>query len=95
MNVWTGALSHGLPVDIVYLDFEKAFDKVPHERLLRQLHRYGIKGTILAWIKYYFHSRTQKVKINGEFSTTALVLSGVPQEGINPLAVWCVVGHTI
>ena len=82
MNVWTEALSHGLPVDIVYLDFEKAFDKVLHERLFRQLHRYGIRGTILAWIKDYLHSRTQKVRINGEISSTAPVLSGVSQGSV-------------
>ena len=82
LNLWTEALSHGLPVDIVYLDFEKAFDKVPHERLLRQLHRYGIRGDILAWIRDYLRNRTQKVRVNGSCSSTAPVLSGVPQGSI-------------
>ena len=82
LNLWTEALSHGLPVDIVYLDFEKAFDKVPHERLLLQLYKYGIRGDILAWIKDYLHNRSQKVRVNGVHSSTAPVLSGVPQGSI-------------
>ena len=82
LNIWTEALSHGLPVDIVYLDFEKAFDKVPHERLLSQLHRFGVRGRILEWIKDYLHNRTQKVRVNGVCSSTVPVLSGVPQGSV-------------
>jgi hypothetical protein len=41
LNIWTEALSHGLPVDVIYLDFEKAFDKVPHQRLINQLRSHG------------------------------------------------------
>ena len=78
LNLWTEALSHGLPVDIIYLDFEKAFDKVPHERLLSQLSRFGIRGNMLAWVRDYLHQRTQKVRVNGEYSSTVPVLSGVP-----------------
>ena len=82
LNVWTEALSHGLPVDIVYLDFEKAFDKVPHERLLSQLYRFGIRGNLLLWIRDYLHERTQKVRVNGACSSTVPVLSGVPQGSV-------------
>ena len=82
LNIWTEALAHGFPVDVIYLDFEKAFDKVPHERLLRQLQRYGIRGEVLDWIRDYLRERTQKVRVNGVYSTTAPVLSGVPQGSI-------------
>ena len=82
LNIWTEALSHGLPVDIIYLDFEKAFDKVPHERLLQQLSRYGISGNLHSWIRDYLHNRTQKVRVNGTCSSTAPVLSGVPQGSV-------------
>jgi ribonucleases P/MRP protein subunit RPP40 len=41
----------GRPVDIIYLDFQKAFDKVPHKRLLERLKEIGIKGNLLSWIE--------------------------------------------
>ena len=82
LNIWTEALSHGLPVDIIYLDFQKAFDTVPHERLLNQLQRYGISGNVHSWIKSYLNQRTQKVRVNGQFSSSSKVLSGVPQGSV-------------
>jgi len=44
MEQWTKSLDHGVPVDIIYLDFKKAFDTVPHRRLLTKLKAYGIRG---------------------------------------------------
>ena len=82
LNIWTEALSHGLPVDIIYLDFQKAFDTVPHERLLNQLKNFGISGNVHSWIKNYLHNRTQKVRVNGQTSTSSKVLSGVPQGSV-------------
>jgi tRNA A58 N-methylase Trm61 len=46
-------LSEGKQVDAILLDFSKAFDKVPHERLLLKLHHYGIRGLTLQWIKNF------------------------------------------
>ena len=51
----------GHAVDIVYLDFSKAFDKVPHQRLLRELYRQGIRGSVLGWITDFLHQRKQRV----------------------------------
>ena len=82
LNIWSEALSHNLPVDIIYLDYEKAFDKVPHERLLLQLAKFGITGDALNWIKDYLNNRTQKVRVNGSYSKTSSVLSGVPQGSV-------------
>ena len=82
LNIWTEALSHGLPIDIIYLDYEKAFDKVPHERLILQLNRYGITGNILNWIRDYLANRTQKVRVNGHYSISSPVRSGVPQGSV-------------
>ena len=82
LNIWSEALCHGLPVDVIYLDYEKAFDKVPHQRLLRQLVKFGIGGNVLQWIGDYLKDRTQKVRINGSYSNTAPVLSGVPQGSV-------------
>ena len=51
--------------DIIYLDFSKAFDRVPHERLIRKVEVHGIGGDILNWIKAWLIDRKQRVSING------------------------------
>ena len=72
-------VANGEVVDVVYLDFQKAFDKVPHARLIKKLRSYGIEGKLLAWIKEYLKDRTQIVRVNGELSRIAAVISGIPQ----------------
>ena len=69
----------GHVVDAIYMDFAKAFDTVPHRRLIGKMEAYGISGEILEWVKDYLHERTQTVLVNGEKSYTAPVLSGIPQ----------------
>ncbi len=54
----------GPAVDAIYLDFQKAFDTVPHERLLLKLEGYGITGTLHSWIADFLHSRRQQVVVN-------------------------------
>ena len=54
--------------NIIYLDFAKAFDKVPHWRLLKKLSGYGIKGKTYTWIKEFLSNCTQRVAINGVLS---------------------------
>jgi hypothetical protein len=66
-------------VDVILLDFAKAFDKVPHRRLLHKLKFYGIDGTTLAWISSFLSSRKQLVLLDGVKSSEKEVLSGVPQ----------------
>ena len=82
LNVWSEALSHGIPVDVIYLDYEKAFDKVPHQRLLKELHRQGIRGAVLGWITDFLNERKQRVKINDDYSDYSTVKSGVPQGSV-------------
>ena len=82
LNIWTDALSHQIPIDIVYLDYEKAFDKVPHERLVMQLEKYGVISNPLIWIRNFLTNRTQRVSINGTTSESAPVTSGVPQGSV-------------
>jgi len=66
-------------VDMVVLDFSKAFDKVPHQRLMSKLWNYGIRGNTHRWIQSFLVHRTQRVVVDGEASDWASVLSGVPQ----------------
>ena len=54
-------IDKGLPVDAIYLDFQKAFDKVPHERLLRKVAAHGISGNVLRWIQRWLSNRQQRV----------------------------------
>ena len=70
--------------DVVVLDFSKAFDVVPHQRLLHKLDRYGIRGTTLRpnWIQNFLTNRTQKVVVDGSSSESARVRSGVPQDTV-------------
>ncbi|XP_072033236.1 uncharacterized protein [Amphiura filiformis] len=66
-------------IDAILLDFSKAFDKVPHERLLLKLHFYGIRGSLLSWIRDFLTNRTQQVILEGKKSNLTSVTSGVPQ----------------
>ena len=66
-------------VDTLILDFSKAFDTVPHKRLLQKLEFYGIDGELLNWIAVFLTERTQSVMIDGFRSQPDVGLSGVPQ----------------
>ena len=72
----------GLPVDVVYLDFQKAFDKVPHQRLLLKLKAHGIGNDVITWIEKWLTHRRQRVIVDGEISNWKSVLNGVPQGSI-------------
>ena len=66
-------------VDVAVLDFSKAFDTVPHDRLLGKLEFYGITGPVYNWIRAFLKDRSQSVMVEGEHSRKDPVLSGVPQ----------------
>ena len=82
LDEWTESLQSGGQIDVIYTDFEKAFDKVPHKRLLSKLKSYKINGNIIKWIESFLLSRKQRVKINGVFSNWQNVLSGIPQGSV-------------
>ena len=75
----TEAMDNGKDADVIYLDFCKAFDKIPHRRLLKKLEKYGIKGKLLNWIKDFLSDRQQRVFIKGSSSTWTDITLGVPQ----------------
>ena len=66
-------------IDIAVLDFSKAFDTVPHDRMLRKLEFYGITGPVLNWTAAFLKNRVQRVVVDGRQSRSATVDSGVPQ----------------
>ena len=72
-------INEGNVVDTIYFDFAKAFDSVPHQRLLLKLDAYGIKGDVFNWIKDFLVDRKQTVSVEQETSETCAVRSGVPQ----------------
>ena len=78
----TEELDRGGGMDVVYLDFAKAFDKVPHQRLLRKLERYGVSGNVLAWIRGWLLDRWQRVGVRGNWSGWRRALSGIPQGSV-------------
>ena len=66
----------------VFVDFQKAFDTVNHQILLRKLQHYGIRGTSNAWFESYLTKRRQSVAINGTMPETAFTKHGVPQGSV-------------
>ena len=78
----TRSLDEGLGVDIIYLDYSKAFDTVPHKRLISKLRAYGINEKVINWIQKFLSNRRQQVAVRGETSSWAEVLSGVPQGSV-------------
>ena len=79
MDKITEWLDDGNSVDVLYLDFSKAFDKVNHAILMEKLSAAGIRGKLWAWIKDWLSGRMQRVVIDGESSGWLMVESGVPQ----------------
>ena len=75
-------LSGGRQTDVIIIDFAKAFDKVPHHRLIQKLERYGITGLVNTWIEKFLKDRKQRVACEGIYSDCVPVISGVPQDSV-------------
>ena len=83
MEEFTKWIDEGSPEDFIYIDFQKAFEKVPHQRLLLKLKAHGITdGTIDHWIEPWLTESGQRVVVDGEVSNWKSVLSGVLQGSI-------------
>ena len=73
------AIEENEQIDVILLDFSKAFDKVSHQRLAIKLHHNGILGQLLEWIKSFLTNRCQQVMVEGQTSTPAPVTYRIPQ----------------
>ena len=80
--MWTKLLERGDSVDVIYTDFRKAFDAVPHQRLLVKLKAYGLGKQIMNWLEAFLSDRKQCVSINGVTSDWVDVSSGIPQGSV-------------
>ena len=76
------ALDNGEEIGVVYLDFCKAFDKVPHLHLLKKISAYVIQGKVYGWIKDILTNRVQRMAVNGSESDWSDVTSGIPQRSV-------------
>jgi Reverse transcriptase (RNA-dependent DNA polymerase)/Endonuclease-reverse transcriptase len=84
IDEWTAILDakSGTHIHTAFLDWSKAFDKVPHERLLSKLEYYGIEGNLLIWFRNFLTGRIQNVVFRGAKSEPKNVISGVIQGSV-------------
>ena len=82
-NDFSMCLNNGGHIDALFLDFAKAFNKVPHERLCYKLSYYGINGLLLLWIKDFLSDRSQQVVLEGKYSDSCPVLFKIPPARVN------------
>ena len=78
----TKLVDDGSHVYVIYLDFQKAFDKVPHQRLILKLKSHSMGNSIINWIEQWLSDSRQRVVVDGEVSSWKSVLSGVPQGSV-------------
>nr|XP_047135571.1 uncharacterized protein LOC124812703 [Hydra vulgaris] len=82
LDIITESINCGKCVDVAFLDFSKAFDSVPHSRLLLKLKSFGIVGKLLQWCKAFLANRKQRVVLGLFESEWETVRSGVPQGSV-------------
>ena len=81
-NDFTKSIDQNRCVDIIYIDIQKAFNSVSHEKLILKLRSIGVLDPLLSWIKAFLSDRMQRVRINEYFSQWCDLSSGVPQGSV-------------
>ena len=76
------SFNEGVGIDAVIVDLSKAFDLVPHDRLLTKLAASGVDSRVIVWVREFLVGRTQRVRVRGQPSKEVRVTSGVPQESV-------------
>ena len=82
VHEWARSLDRASSTHVIFTDFSKAFDSVPHQRLLLKLEHRGVRGNLLAWISGFLANRRQRVLLDGSTSEWNEVTSGVPQGSV-------------
>ena len=72
----------GRAVDVVYMDFSKAFDKVPYGRMVQMVKSHGIRGELARWIQNWLSQRRQRVAVEGCVSEWRAVTNGIPRGSV-------------
>ena len=80
---WTVGLGCSNNIDVVYIDFSKAFDSIVFSKLICKLKNCGISGNLLAWLTSFIHGRSQCVVLENCFSSVSYVIIGVPQSSVS------------
>jgi len=86
---WTLAVDSGHGVDVIYLDYRKAFNSVPHGRLTKMLASYGLNGKLLTWLSNFLQDFLRRVILKGEMSEWLEVTRGVPQGSVFGPLLFC------
>jgi hypothetical protein len=76
------SLDEEISTDAIIIDFSKAFDLVPHDRLLMKLAAFGVDSRIVVWVREFLVGRTQRVRVEGQLSKEVRVTSGVLQGNV-------------
>jgi len=76
------SLDKGYSIDAIIVDFSKAFDLVPHDRLLSKIANSGVDSRVVVWIREFLLGRTQRVRVEGQLSEEVRVTSGVPHGSV-------------